>query len=66
MKPKKVALIGAGLSNAVIAREWAEAGIACEIFEKRPHAAGNCHTHRDAETGVMLHDYGPHIFHTSD
>jgi UDP-galactopyranose mutase len=28
--------------------------------------AGNCHTERDAETGVMVHVYGPHIFHTSN
>ena len=28
--------------------------------------AGNCHTQRDDETGIMLHVYGPHIFHTDN
>jgi UDP-galactopyranose mutase len=35
-------------------------------MEERPHVAGNCHTERDGETGVMVHVYGPHIFHTDD
>lgn len=66
MKKMKIGMAGAGLSCAVIARELAERGHSVEIFEKRPHVAGNCHTERDAETGVMLHAYGPHIFHTDD
>ncbi|MCI0139922.1 NAD(P)-binding protein, partial [Enterococcus faecalis] len=53
-----------GFSGAVIARQLAEAGHQVEIFESRPHIAGNCHSERDAETGVMVHVYGPHIFHT--
>ncbi|NDY89790.1 UDP-galactopyranose/dTDP-fucopyranose mutase family protein [Ideonella livida] len=57
---------GAGLSCAVIARELAEAGHRCTLFEARPHVAGNCHTERDADSGVMVHIYGPHIFHTDD
>jgi UDP-galactopyranose mutase len=36
------------------------------VFESRPHVAGNCHTERDKETEVMVHVYGPHIFHTSN
>ncbi len=66
MKKLKIGMAGAGLSCAVIARELAERGHNIEIFERRPHVAGNCHTERDAETGVMLHAYGPHIFHTDD
>lgn len=62
----KILLVGAGLSGAVIGRELAEAGHDCRIIDARPHIAGNCHTERDAETGVMLHVYGPHIFHTDD
>lgn len=35
------------------------------VLDERPHLAGNCHTERDAATGVMVHQYGPHIFNTS-
>ena len=63
---KKIACIGAGFSGAVIARELARAGYEVDVFESRNHVAGNCHTERDAETGVMIHVYGPHIFHTSN
>ncbi|WP_444893480.1 UDP-galactopyranose mutase [Microbulbifer sp. TRSA001] len=61
-----IAIVGAGFSGAVIGRELAEAGYKIEIFEARDHIAGNCHTERDNETGVMVHKYGPHIFHTAD
>jgi UDP-galactopyranose mutase len=61
-----IGMAGAGISCAVIARELAAAGHDVEIFESRGHLAGNCHTERDAETGVMLHACGPHIFHTDD
>ncbi|OWW21847.1 UDP-galactopyranose mutase [Noviherbaspirillum denitrificans] len=63
---KKIAVAGAGFSGAVIARELAQAGYRIEVFDARPHVAGNCHTARDAGTGVMTHVYGPHIFHTSN
>ena len=59
-----IAMAGAGLSCAVIGRELAETGHTITIFEARSHIAGNCHTERDEETGVMVHAYGPHIFHT--
>jgi UDP-galactopyranose mutase len=58
--------IGAGLSGAVIARTLAEAGHRVRVVDARPHVGGNCHTQRDADTGVMVHVYGPHIFHTDD
>jgi len=63
---KKIVIVGAGLSGAVIGRELAEAGYQVEIVDARDHIAGNCHTERDRETGVMVHIYGPHIFHTDD
>ncbi len=61
--PKRIAVVGAGFSGAVVARELAEAGHVIDVFEARDHVAGNCHTARH-ETGVMVHVYGPHIFHT--
>lgn len=63
---KKVLIIGAGFSGAVIARELAEAGYQIEVLDARGHVAGNCHSERDENTGVMLHVYGPHIFHTDN
>jgi UDP-galactopyranose mutase len=62
----KVAIVGAGISGAVIARLLAEKGVASVVFDKRNHIAGNCHSERDPQTNVMLHVYGPHIFHTDD
>lgn len=67
MEPKRIAFAGAGLSCAVMARQLAEIeGVSCTLFEKKNHVGGNCHTSRDPETGVMVHNYGPHIFHTSN
>lgn len=59
-------MVGAGFSCAVIARKFAEAGHNVTIIDQRDHLAGNCHTERDADTQVMVHTYGPHIFHTDD
>ena len=63
---ERILIVGAGLSGAVIGRELAEAGHRVEIIDARSHIGGNCHTERDAATGVMVHVYGPHIFHTDD
>ncbi|MBA84752.1 UDP-galactopyranose/dTDP-fucopyranose mutase family protein [Thalassobius sp. S69A] len=61
-----ILIVGAGLSGAVIGRQLAEAGQPVTIVDARDHVGGNCHTQRDADTGVMVHVYGPHIFHTDD
>jgi UDP-galactopyranose mutase len=61
-----ILIVGAGLSGAVIGRQLAEAGQQVTIVDVRDHVGGNCHTQRDADTGVMVHVYGPHIFHTDD
>ncbi len=63
---KRIMMVGAGLSGAVIGRVLAEAGHQITVVDTRDHIGGNCHTARDAETGVMVHTYGPHIFHTDD
>jgi UDP-galactopyranose mutase len=67
LKHKKILVVGAGFSGAVLARELVEA-MECEVvvIDERDHTGGNCHTERDDETGVMVHKYGPHIFHTSN
>lgn len=63
---KHVLMVGAGLSGAVIGRLLAEAGHKVTVRDARGHIAGNCHTERDTGSGVMVHVYGPHIFHTDD
>lgn len=63
---KHCLMVGAGLSGAVIGRLLAEAGHRVTVADARDHVAGNCHTARDAATGVMVHVHGPHIFHTDD
>jgi UDP-galactopyranose mutase len=66
MTKRTVGIVGAGFAGAVLARELVESGkYTCVVFDEREHVAGNCHTSRDAKTGVMLHHYGPHIFNTS-
>lgn len=61
-----VLVVGAGFSGAVVARELAEAGHAVLVIDAREHLAGNSHTERDSDTGVLVHRYGPHIFNTSN
>ena len=66
IKKKMIAVVGAGFSGAVIASRLAQAGHQIHVFESRGHIAGNSHTRRDELTGIMLHSYGPHIFHTDN
>lgn len=63
---QRVLIVGAGFSGAVIARGLAQAGVAVTVADARAHVAGNCHTERCPDTGVLVHAYGPHIFHTDD
>jgi len=56
-------IVGAGLSGCVVARQMAENGHDVEIVEARSHLGGNCHSY-EGPTGVEIHSYGPHIFHT--
>jgi UDP-galactopyranose mutase len=65
MPAPRYLIVGAGFSGAVLAREVAtRLGARVVILEARDHVAGNCHTERDAATGVMIHLHGPHIFNT--
>lgn len=61
-----IGIAGTGFAGAVLARELVDSGkFKVTIFDERNHVAGNCHTTRDDETGIMVHQYGPHIFNTS-
>lgn len=57
-------VVGAGFAGSVMARELAEAGHTVRVIDKREHIAGNAYDELDAQ-GVLVHRYGPHIFHTN-
>lgn len=57
-------IAGAGFAGSVVARELADAGHRVHIIDRRPHVAGNAFDEYDAH-GVLVHRYGPHIFHTN-
>ncbi len=58
-------VIGCGFAGAVAARELAEQkGERVLIIESRDHIGGNCYDKKD-EYGILIHQYGPHIFHTN-
>lgn len=57
-------IVGAGFAGSVVARELADAGRRVHVIDKRPHIAGNAYDELDAH-GVLVHRYGPHIFHTN-
>lgn len=58
-------VIGCGITGAVIARELAENDNTVVICERRNHIAGNMYDYKD-EHGILVQEYGPHIFHTSN
>lgn len=59
-------VVGSGFAGSVCARELAERGNKkVLILEKRPHIGGNMYDEFD-EFGVLVHRYGPHIFHSND
>ena len=59
-------VIGAGFAGAVCARELAErGGKRVLVLERRVHIGGNAYDKLD-EAGVLIHQYGPHIFHTNN
>lgn len=57
-------IVGAGFFGSVCAHELYKQGKKCLVIDKRSHIGGNCYTkNRD---GINVHEYGPHIFHTSN
>ena len=58
-------IIGAGFAGSVAARELAERGNRRVLLvERRSHVGGNAYDCLD-QAGVLIHQYGPHIFHTN-
>jgi len=64
IKAADALVIGCGFAGAVAARQLAESmGLRVVVVERRPHIAGNAFDHLD-DKGVLIHEYGPHIFHS--
>lgn len=57
-------VVGAGFAGSVVAERLARAGRRVTVIDRRPHIAGNAFDEHDA-AGVLVHRYGPHIFHTN-
>ncbi len=57
-------IVGSGLFGATVARRATDAGKRCLVIEKRPHIGGNIYC--ENVSGINVHRYGAHIFHTSD
>ena len=60
----EIVVAGAGIWGCTVARVLAEAGKKVLVLEKRPVVGGNVRCETDAETGIEIHTYGSHIFHT--
>ena len=61
----RVLVVGAGFAGAVYARYLAEHGHYVSVIDSRDHIGGNAYDYVD-QTGVRIHKYGPHLFHTSN
>jgi UDP-galactopyranose mutase len=58
-------IVGAGYAGSVLAERLARvAGKRVLVCDRRPHIAGNAYDHYN-DAGVLVHKYGPHIFHTN-
>ena len=57
-------VVGAGFAGSVLAERLASVGNRILVIDRRPHVAGNAYDHYD-DAGVLVHRYGPHIFHTN-
>src|SRR5690606_34562902 len=64
-KPYDYLIVGAGFAGSVLAeRLTSQLGKRVLLVDRRPHFGGNAYDEKDA-AGVLMHKYGPHIFHTN-
>jgi UDP-galactopyranose mutase len=64
-KPFDYLIVGAGFAGSVLAERLAsQLGQRVLVIDRRPHVGGNAYDEKDA-AGVLMHKYGPHIFHTN-
>ncbi len=60
-----VVVVGAGFAGIVAAERFSSRGKKVLLVEERPHVGGNSYDYYDSQ-GILVHLYGPHIFHTKD
>ena len=61
---KTILVVGAGFAGAVYARELVESGYDVHVIDRRSHIGGNAYD-EVLGSGVRVHRYGPHLFHTN-
>ncbi len=59
-------IVGAGFFGLTIAERAAAAGRKVTVIDRRSHIGGNAYSEAEAETGIEVHRYGAHLFHTSN
>ncbi|GAA5039101.1 UDP-galactopyranose mutase [Microbacterium fluvii] len=59
-------MVGSGLFGLTIAERAADAGRDVVIIDRRDHLGGNAYSEADPDTGIEVHRYGAHLFHTSN
>lgn len=62
--PQEWLVVGAGFAGAVLAERLASRGDRVRVIDRRDHVGGNAYDHLD-DAGILVHRYGPHIFHTN-
>ena len=62
----KYIIVGAGFFGATVAERLASRGEKVLVIDRRKHVAGNAYSYRDEKTGIEIHQYGSHIFHTDN
>ncbi|GGM08791.1 UDP-galactopyranose mutase [Nakamurella endophytica] len=59
-------VVGAGFFGLTVAEQVASLGKTVVVLDRRPHLGGNAYSESDPETGIEVHRYGAHLFHTSN
>ena len=66
MDPMDLLVVGSGFFGLTIAERAASAGKKVVVIDRRSHIGGNAYSEADPETGIEVHRYGAHLFHTSN
>src|ERR1035437_2016806 len=67
LRPYDIIIVGAGFDGATLAERIAnELDKHVLVLERRNHIGGNANSEIDADTGIEMHRYGAHLFHTSN